>query len=72
MTSTEFSHQIRAAAGRRVPETEHRPIGDLGVGRGSSASIVLATRRQSPSVSDEIRAAANLLRGRISVEDAFR
>jgi hypothetical protein len=63
MTSSSFSDQIRAAAGRpaTVPTSEReRPVADLGGGRGGGA-----VDRRAPTTSgmdEKIRAAVRLSR----------
>jgi hypothetical protein len=70
---TSMDDLIRAAAGRQdhttmTPET---PVGDLGGGRGGSARP-MPTRRQSAEISDAIRAAAGVVRGKVTLDDLWR
>jgi hypothetical protein len=63
---TDFTAMIRTAA-RRTPPAPARPatqIGDVGVGRGASCSIVLAAPPQ-PSFSSMLRASAEARRSEL-------
>jgi hypothetical protein len=73
MTNRDFSATIRAAVtGRSAPETNAPPVvGDLGIGRGSSASIFLAVRPEPTNMNALLRGARAVQRQRLADSASF-
>jgi hypothetical protein len=72
VTTTNFSAAIRRASGRPVPEADTPPVvGDLGVGRGSSASIFLAVRPEVGNMNSLLRSARAVQRQRLADSASF-
>jgi hypothetical protein len=63
--------EIRAARGRPVAPTgpADEPTGQIGIGRGGAA---MPPRPTTPTINDQIRRAAGVVRGKVSIQEVLR